>query len=1004
MPDDASVDDEDATGAFAPGGPGGPLAALAAPIGPLSRVHLPDAEAAGAVTPVVQPSSPEMPAPADRSARVQLLGEIARGGMGAVLKGCDPDLGRDLAVKVLLEKHRDEPDLIRRFVEEAQIAGQLQHPGVVPVYELGCFSDARPYFTMKLVKGRTLAQLLADRPTVDDDRPRFLAIFGQAAQTAAYAHARGVIHRDLKPSNVMVGSFGEVQVMDWGLAKVLPRGGAADDAAAGREAPPGQETVIATARSAADPAEDLSRAGSVLGTPSYMAPEQARGEVEDVDARADVFALGWILCEILTGRPAFTGRTSAEIQRKAARADLADASARLDACGADGELVELARACLAARADDRPSDAGVVADRLGTYLAGVEERLRAAELARAAEAARAEEALRTAEASEARARAERRARRTTAALAASVVALGVLSGGGAAWMQGQRALRAAAVNRAVNEALGETMRLRGVAQSAGPDPGRWEAALAEARRAADLLEQGEADASLRPRVEAALQFLRRSRDEAAALVERDRVDRLLLADLTDARLHGSTAHYEAFDDTYARAFRAAGIDVDRSPPEAVGAWIAARSRPAEIASYLDAWSIPRAQVGPKDGRRPKGHLIKAARLADPDPWRDVLRVGHLGDLAALRALADDAAGLERRSVVDLNLLILLLKSFDEARADRVRDIAWRLHPGDFWLNIELLHRHGEARPASPEQERWRLEDRLRYQSILLSMSPGPGGFQLLGDTLRSLGRRAEAVGAYREAIRRDPNHGEALVRLGPPLADDGEREEGLAMIRRAAHPGASAVTYFYVGNALAHLGLLEEAAEANCEAVRLDGDRLGSSIFNLGYLLRDLGRYEEAAETFRRASHLARAEDRPDQVRLAEDGLRGVDVRRSLVARLPGLHAGADRPKDDAELFELAGVFHDRGLNAAGARFFEAALGAAPGPRGSRGTWRATSSIAGTPPASRLWPVADEERMNRLRDRPSVNDCDPWPWIGSGISSGSAASASNTARPTSVGG
>ena len=166
--------------------------------------------------------------------------------------------------------------MIRRFVEEAQIGGQLQHPGIVPIYELGTFADRRPYFAMKLVKGQTLAALLAGRPSPADGLPRFLGIFEQVCQTVAYAHARGVIHRDLKPSNVMVGSFGEVQVMDWGLAKVLHRGGVADDAAAGSTA---DETVIATARSGGSDAE-RSQAGSVLGTPAYMAPEQARGEIE----------------------------------------------------------------------------------------------------------------------------------------------------------------------------------------------------------------------------------------------------------------------------------------------------------------------------------------------------------------------------------------------------------------------------------------------------------------------------------------------------------------------------------------------------------------------------------------------------------------------------------------------------------------------------------------------------------------------------------------------------
>jgi hypothetical protein len=124
QPDNLSVSNAGATGTFSPGEPGGVLASLDATFGPIPRVMLPDTETSNAVTPLVQPSSAEMPSPADRTARVQLLGEIARGGMGAVLKGRDPDLGRDLAVKVLLERHRDEPALVRRFVEEAQIAGQ----------------------------------------------------------------------------------------------------------------------------------------------------------------------------------------------------------------------------------------------------------------------------------------------------------------------------------------------------------------------------------------------------------------------------------------------------------------------------------------------------------------------------------------------------------------------------------------------------------------------------------------------------------------------------------------------------------------------------------------------------------------------------------------------------------------------------------------------------------------------------------------------------------------
>jgi hypothetical protein len=166
---------------------------------------------------IVRPSPSETPKTHNAPSRLELFGEIARGGMGAVLQGRDPGLGRELAVKVLLDAHRNDPDFVLRFIEEAQIAGQLQHPGVVPVYELGQFADSRPYFSMKLVRGRTLSEVLRERPDPGHELSHHVATWLQICQTMAYAHARGVIHRDLKPSNIMLGNFGEVQVMDWGL-------------------------------------------------------------------------------------------------------------------------------------------------------------------------------------------------------------------------------------------------------------------------------------------------------------------------------------------------------------------------------------------------------------------------------------------------------------------------------------------------------------------------------------------------------------------------------------------------------------------------------------------------------------------------------------------------------------------------------------------------------------------------------------------------------------------
>ena len=313
----------------------------------------------------------EVPA---RAGKYAIEGEIARGGMGMVLRARDPDLGRTLAVKVLLARHHHAEAATRRFLEEAQICGQLQHPGVPPVHEVGTLPDGRPFFAMKLVKGETLADLLDRRIHPIAELPRFLGIFEQVCQTVAYAHSRSVVHRDLKPANVMVGAFGEVQVMDWGLAKLLSQEVPAEIGETGQA---GTSTFF-TSRGAS-PLE--TQPGTVLGTPSFMPPEQARGQTTHLDARADVFSLGGILCVILTGRPPYTGKDMATVTRQAAEGNTVDAFARLDGCLADADLVTLAKTCLAFQPSQRPPDAGAVAVIVAKYRQGVEERLRQAEIA-----------------------------------------------------------------------------------------------------------------------------------------------------------------------------------------------------------------------------------------------------------------------------------------------------------------------------------------------------------------------------------------------------------------------------------------------------------------------------------------------------------------------------------------------------------------------------------------------------------------------------------------------
>jgi tetratricopeptide (TPR) repeat protein len=298
----------------------------------------------------------------------RITGEIARGGMGRVFAAIDLTLDREVAIKTLLAGAHAE-----RFVTESKITAKLPHPGIPPVHALGTLPDGTPFLAMKLIRGTTLSEQLKARPTPRHDLPRFVGVFEQIAQAVGFAHSRGVIHRDLKPLNVMAGEFGEVQVMDWGLARTLAPAGRAGV----REDPVGGHNRVLT-----DPGSpELTAAGAVLGTPGYMAPEQARGEM--VDPRADVFALGSILAVILTGKPAFVGSTVAETVKKAANADLSDVFGRLDSCGADAELIALAKRCLSTDSAARPTDGRSVAGDVSAYRAGVEARLRQSETERA---------------------------------------------------------------------------------------------------------------------------------------------------------------------------------------------------------------------------------------------------------------------------------------------------------------------------------------------------------------------------------------------------------------------------------------------------------------------------------------------------------------------------------------------------------------------------------------------------------------------------------------------
>jgi hypothetical protein len=234
--------------------------------------------------------------------------------MGSVLRAMDAKLRRELALKVTTVPRNELPiALLARFIEEAQITAQLEHPNIVPIHDLGVDPEGHAYFSMKLVRGQSLETIIEKRKARDPDTlaefglRRLLDVFLQVCQAVAYAHARGVIHRDLKPANVMVGDFGEVLVMDWGVAKLKGRAEPASaerssaEPQAGGAAPSEASEVIRSVRDSSS--VFATQHGALLGTPAYMAPEQAMGL--EVDERADIYSLGVILYEILCGEVPF---------------------------------------------------------------------------------------------------------------------------------------------------------------------------------------------------------------------------------------------------------------------------------------------------------------------------------------------------------------------------------------------------------------------------------------------------------------------------------------------------------------------------------------------------------------------------------------------------------------------------------------------------------------------------------------------------------------------------
>jgi len=822
-----------------------------------------------------------------QTGRYRVLGEIGRGGVGVVLMGRDVDLGRVVAMKVLRADHQENAELISRFVEEAQIGGQLQHPGIVPVYELGLAADERPYFVMKLVKGRTMDALLHERKGPADRRRRFLSIFAQVCQTIAYAHSRGVIHRDLKPGNVMVGAFGEVQVVDWGFAKVLPRGGIAAErppkvAQADGEA---ETTRISTVRTTGKGSESIP--GSVMGTPAYMPPEQALGEVDELDERTDVFALGAMLTEVLTGEPVYIGESLGDLLVLAARCQTDDALARLDACGADPRLVALAKSCLSTLREDRPDDAAALARVVTHHLAAAEERAqqsklaaiearrkaaeaqaKAADLEAKSQAARAAAEQEKAKADRARHQAERAAaeadrahktRKQMVMLAGAVVVV-VLVVGGAFWFVGKgRRARERETEAQVNRALESARFSQG--------DGQWDEAVLAARQA--ILLGGGEDA------QSVLDAIEKAKARAAAASDRRRGELAFVARLEEIRLqHADDKDRNRAHASYRLAFSDYGIDIEKLTAGKAKKKIRAIPEWPEVVAVLDEWAWLQ-DVHSAGSEALMAKLTRIVKATDPDRLRNRLRDALAKpDTEDPRALAAQAELADKQVLRSIPLMaVALARSGDRMGAIALLRKMQERHPADLWINRRLAiflaqaKQHGEA---------------ARFYTAALALRPRSIAIRnRLCAALCSAGETRAALAISHDAVKLAPRDRIARAHLAAALVRDGERDGGLRAYAAALELSEDrAAVHLAFGQTLGELGDAELRLEALRKAVATSAEPNYFAHLSLGAALRDAGDPNGAVAELRKA------------IALSRDGYRAYQQLGQTLHEL-GLHADA---------------------------------------------------------------------------------------------------------------
>jgi tetratricopeptide (TPR) repeat protein len=836
----------------------------------------------GSPQPLPEPERPERIGP------YPVTGLLGRGGTSIVWKGHDPDLDREIAIKVIDPRHALDTPLAKRFLDEARLCSRLAHPGIVPIYGMGQLADGRPWFTMRLVEGETLASLLHARTSPAERQQQLLEIFARTCETVAFAHARGVVHGDLKPGNVMVGSHGQVQVVDWGFSRLLD-----------------------------EPA--VLRRG--IGTPAFMAPEQAARGAETIDTRTDVFGLGAILCVILTGEPPFVGGSRSEVHVRAANGDLAGARDRLHACGADAGLVRLALDCMAAHPTDRPASAAVVQERLSAWFLSVEQRARRLQI----EAAEAQVATRE----------QRRTRTRTWVLAM----LAVVFAGVYAWMQFEQQARDFETRTAVAQAIERARSRRAGADVAGAERIRWLGEAALAAQQARTFAATHADADLLAEAEDLVRRYEAERDSAIG-------DASMMAWLDDFPSHLDLTR-DQLDARYEQGFRDYGLDVQALGDDEVVQTARGRPIAAALARALDDWGFVR-RLAPKVPAAEWQRFHRLAMAIDDDPNRTAVRRALLDDdRAALVRLADDPVLADAGS----DTLDLLANGLDRAGQRHAAIAVWQRanarHPDDVRVIHSLAVHHFSEPGCPPWTEMVRLftaGTALRPQSAHLWTD--------LAAALLGAGDVAGADAALQRALAIDPRDGRAhatmidltICRCRPAeaiarsrdvaeRADDanawrvhgdaclqaGRVDHAVDAFRRAAAREGTAAHHERLAKALLARNDAAAAAHACDVAIAVDGKHAGAHL-QRGLALRASGSFERAMQAFDIARELGDA-----QLAVRCEAL--LDETERAVAHAERLAADRDV---EAGLAEVAATAHLLGDAQVATDLYRAAFAAVP--------------------------------------------------------------------------